>query len=135
MRLIYLLATLAACVVAATTSATASAAATCPGTFEGAVTHGPNAGLVFSGPIVVTVGDDGTITGTLVNNDGTVVPIGGFVAGNSIHLVFDLGENGTVRGVGDLVGNDFATCTGTATGSLHGPTLQDTGNWGIVWGS
>jgi hypothetical protein len=117
-----------------TLSAAGATVATCPGSFEGTVYHGPHAGFALTGQMLVSLDDSGELTGTLTRDDGTTVPVSGFVAGTSIHLEFALAE-GAVSGAGDLVGNDFATCTGTATGSLHGPDPADTGNWGIVWGS
>jgi hypothetical protein len=127
-------AALLAALALGTGPAAASTIATCSGSFEGTVYHGPDAGFTLTGRIAVSVEDSGAVTGTLTRDDGTTVAISGYVAGNSIHLAFALPE-GTVSGTGDLVGNDFATCTGTATGSLHGPAPADTGNWGIVWGS
>src|SRR5438105_1675166 len=124
----------AATVGAGAVAGPARAAAFCPGTFSGTVTHGPDQGFVLAGSIEVSVGDKGALSGSLTRADGSVVPLSGKLAGKTLHLAFDLGD-AVVTGSGGAKDSDFATCTGTAGGGLHGPAAPDGGDWGIIWGS
>jgi hypothetical protein len=134
----FMVVVMATLVLSATSVVVASGAAfgntSCPGTFVGTIDHGGDAGLSVQGHLVMSIADDGAVSGVLARDGGSTVLITGQRLGRSIHVVFDLGAS-SLRGVGSLVGADFTTCMGTTGGVFQGPGRGDGGHWGIIWGS
>jgi hypothetical protein len=105
----------------------------CTGQFEATITRGPDTGTVLQGAITLTVGENGRISGTLIQNDNSSLNVAGFFHAPVIGL--DFGTSlGTIIGVGELPGG-FTPCASNFGGNFVGPKFLDRGNWGIIWGS
>jgi hypothetical protein len=112
-----------------------SAPIRCTGSFQGTVTQGPDAGFSLAGLLTFMVHSSGSITGDLQQSDGSQLQISGSVGNAVINLVFYLDDGGIISGTGQAP-NPFSCAAGsTITGSLSGPNVSDSGNWGIVYGS
>lgn len=117
--------------------------------FEGLITHGPDGGIVGTGPMTFTVGSAITSTSTLQPLD---IPTNSFtgtafltytnntVADGSLHLSLDGEKASTVlrfdldygnQGYAYLVGqiDPTAPVTGTYSGTFVGPSTGDSGTW------
>lgn len=101
----------------------------CTGDFEATVYQGPSAGLSLVGPLSLQVDATGNLTGALTANDGALVEVTGQAIGRSINLVFNLGEDKRIFGVGSLE-NDIRDCKGLSGGPFTGPEPGDSGDWG-----
>jgi hypothetical protein len=112
-------------------SAASSAAETikCTGNFEATVYQGPSAGLSLVGPLALEVDATGNLTGALTTSNGTFVQVSGQAIGRSINLVFDLGQDKHIFGVGSLE-NNMGECQGVGGGPFTGPEPGDSGDWG-----
>ena len=130
--------------IAATTAITAAAAMTgtlaegsgapgpvhCEVNFEATVRQGPSSGVALAGILDFKVDASGDLGGKLRGPDGSEIPAAGQVDGRAIHLVFDLGDEQTVFGVGAARGeitND--TCGLALGGPFVGPQPGDMGDW------
>ncbi len=102
-------------------------AATCRGEFEATVHQGPNAGLELIGELEMNIEETGSVSGTLIGEDGEV-PVVGQADGRAINLVFDLGDGRKVFGVG-AAEEDLRECEGDFGGPLEGPDSGDLGGW------
>ena len=111
----------------------ASSMEQCAGQFNGTIVHGPDTGSAISGTITLSVADDGTVTGSLVQSDSTTVDVIGKFHQRIIKLEFSL-STGSIKGVGQLRGG-FTPCTTNFGGHFVGPQPSDIGDWGIIWGS
>ncbi|MCL4302995.1 MAG: hypothetical protein KJ077_45330 [Anaerolineae bacterium] len=125
MSLIALVLGLTACSTASSVAETIK----CTGDFEATVYQGPSAGLSLIGPLALEVDATGNLTGALTTNNGTFVQVTGQAVGRSINLVFNLGEDKRIFGVGSLE-NDIRDCTGLSGGPFTGPEPGDSGDWG-----
>ena len=100
--------------------------------FQGAIRQGPNAALALIGDLHVVIAEAGDFHGTLTREDRTVVTTTGQIDGQAIHLVFDLGNDAFVFGVGTLQ-NRISASQGVAGGLLTGPQPGDSGDWVGRW--
>jgi hypothetical protein len=98
------------------------------GDFVGTVRLGPDAGTVWQGLLILNVAANGEITGTLKDSTGTL-KVSGTVTGQSITLVFDLGDSKYVIGTGGL-NKDVRNNPTIMGGTLSGPNEGDIGDWG-----
>lgn len=106
----------------------------CTGDFEATVYQGPSAGLSLIGPLSLQVDATGNLTGSLTASDGALVEVTGQAIGRSINLVFNLGQDQRIFGVGSLE-NDIHGCKGLAGGPFTGPKPGDSGDWGYAMGA
>jgi hypothetical protein len=100
--------------------------------FQGAIRQGPNAALAFIGDLHLAIAESSSFQGTLTREDRTVITTTGQVDGQAIHLVFDLGNDAFVFGVGTLQ-NRISASQGVAGGLLTGPQPGDSGDWVGRW--
>jgi hypothetical protein len=94
--------------------------------FKGAIEGGTNTGTVFVGTLAVEVeaaAGDRAISGTLEATTGIYLVEGTISADNNVTLTIDLGEQGTINGIG-TVGQG-----GNMTGTFTGPAEDNTGTW------
>lgn len=115
------------------TTSSVTEAAKCTGDFEATVYQGPSAGLSLIGPLSLQVDATGNLTGSLAASDGALIEVTGQAIGRSINLVFNLGEDKRIFGVGSLE-NDIRGCKGLAGGPFTGPKPGDSGDWGYAIG-
>lgn len=101
----------------------------CTGDFEATIYQGPSAGLSLVGPLSLQVDATGNLTGKLAANNGALIEVTGQAIGRSINLVFNLGEDKRIFGVGSLE-NDIRDCKGLSGGPFTGPEPGDSGDWG-----
>lgn len=101
----------------------------CTVNFEATVHQGPNVGLSLAGPLALEVDSTGNLTGVLTTNGGTYIQATGQAVGHSINLVFDLGDDKHIFGVGSLE-NNIQECKGAIGGPFTGPEPGDSGDWG-----
>lgn len=108
---------------------TAQASTELKGNFTGTVRLGPDMGAVWQGLLTLSVAADGTLAGTLEQPTGETIIVSGTAIGQSITLIFDLGDGNYVIGTGGLNRNihDHPTIMG---GTLSGPNEGDIGDWG-----
>lgn len=100
----------------------------CTGDFEATVYQGPSAGVSLIGPLALQVDATGNLTGSLTATDGALIEVTGQAIGRSINLVFNLGEDKRIFGVGSLE-NDIHGCKGVGGGPFTGPMPGDSGDW------
>ena len=115
------------------TASSVTEAVKCTGDFDATVYQGPSAGLSLLGPLSLQVDATGNLTGSLTVSDGTLVEVTGQAIGRSINLVFNLGQDKRIFGVGSLE-NDIRGCKGVAGGPFTGPKPGDSGDWGYAIG-
>jgi hypothetical protein len=102
--------------------------------FEMAVRQGPSAGTKFSGVLAVKTDQEGRVDGTFVAGGGALATVAGQATGRAVTLVFDLGQNGVVYGVGGGDA-DFSSCRMRSLGGpLVGPLPGDAGDWALIRG-
>lgn len=101
--------------------------------FDATVKAGPSAGLVAKGALTLIEEMDGSLRGKLESKDAngqkTSVPVTGMVTATSIDLTFTLPDGGVIHGTGTL-DKPFETCPEPMNGTLIGPQVGDTGDWG-----
>jgi hypothetical protein len=97
--------------------------------FSATVYQGPDRGLSVQGQLTLQVNQTGSLSGTLKQTSGPDVSVVGQADGRAINLVFNLGQNRLLFGVGTLQ-QDIHSCAGAAGGPLVGPNGPDSGNWG-----
>lgn len=98
--------------------------------FEATVRQGPSNGVALKGVFDFKVDEDGTLYGQLMQENQEEILAAGQVIGRAIHLVFALGEDQTVFGVGTAkarITND--TCGLALGGPFVGPAPGDAGDW------
>lgn len=86
--------------------------------------------MALRGVLDFAVDEGGGLHGALMQDDGSQIAAAGQVDGLAIHLVFDLGEEQTVFGVGTAraaITND--TCGLALGGPFAGPAPGDMGDW------
>lgn len=118
------------------TTAEASAGSGQPGPvhclidFEATVRQGPSSGVALLGVLDFKVDGAGVLYGKLMQKDGGELLVAGQVEGRAVHLVFDLGDEQNVFGVGTAkaqITND--TCGLALGGPFVGPAAGDSGDW------
>lgn len=98
--------------------------------FEATVLSGPDAELALIGTLDLDVDETGSASGLLTTDDGLEVPVVGQINGRAINLVFDLGDDVYIFGLGTSVEPIGAeSCGGSLGGPFVGPALDDTGTW------
>jgi len=98
--------------------------------FEATVRQGPSNGIALKGVFDFKVDEDGTLYGQLKQENQQEILAAGQVVGRAIHLVFALGENQNIFGVGTAkarITND--TCGLALGGPFVGPAPGDAGDW------
>lgn len=98
--------------------------------FVATVRQGPSSGVTLQGVFDFKVDEEGTLYGKLMQADGGELLGAGQVIGRAIHLVFDLGDQQLVFGVGTAqakITND--TCGLALGGPFVGPVEGDAGDW------
>jgi hypothetical protein len=98
--------------------------------FEATVRQGPSSGVALIGVFDFKVDEEGTLYGKLMQGDGGEILAAGQVNGRAINLVFALGEEQHVFGVGTAkakITND--TCGLVLGGPFVGPAPGDAGDW------
>jgi hypothetical protein len=94
--------------------------------FKGTIEGGTNTGTVFVGTLKVdleSTGQGRDISGTLESTTGIYLVEGAIAADNAVDLSIDLGEQGTITGIG-VVGQG-----GNMSGTFTGPAEDNTGSW------
>ncbi len=114
---------LAACIATPPVTTTTST-----GRFEATVHYGPDAGLSLNGQVRLEVGASGTVSGILKLGDGSQVKAVGQANGRAINLMFDLGNDQKVFGVGTTE-RDIREGGGMMGGPFSGPRAGDLGDW------
>lgn len=98
--------------------------------FVATVRQGPSNGVTLRGVFDFKVDEEGALYGKLMQEDGGEILGAGQVIGRAIHLVFDLGDQQLVFGVGTAqakITND--TCGLALGGPFVGPAEGDSGDW------
>jgi hypothetical protein len=98
--------------------------------FEAAVRQGPSTGITLQGVLDFKVNELGTLHGMLLQADQSQILVAGQVEGRAIHLVFVVGEQKFVFGVGttlNQIKND--ECGVALGGPFVGPEPGDSGDW------
>lgn len=94
--------------------------------FKGTIEGGTNTGTTFVGTLKVDVtstAQEREISGTLEATTGIYLVEGTISADNNVNLTIDLGEQGTITGIG-TVGQG-----GNMSGTFTGPAADNTGTW------
>lgn len=97
--------------------------------FKGTIEGGTNTGTTFVGTLRVdleSTGQEREISGTLEATTGIYLVEGTIAADNTVNLTIDLGEQGTITGIG-TVGQG-----GNMSGTFTGPAADNTGSWSAV---
>jgi hypothetical protein len=103
----------------------------CEFAFEATVYEGPSAGLALVGSLQFDLDPDGGLTGVFALEDGSEALVAGQVAGRAVNLIFDLGDERYIYGVGTALYNvRDEDCGGALGGPLVGPEPGDSGDWG-----
>jgi hypothetical protein len=111
------------------TLSTAQASTEFSGEFVGTVRLGPDKDKVWQGHLRFAVDAMGAVTGMLEQTSGETIGVSGTVTGQSITLVFDLGDGKYVIGTGGL-NKDVRNNPTIMGGTLSGPNEGDIGDWG-----
>lgn len=101
---------------------------TCIGPFEATVHQGPNTGLSLIGDLELTIDGRGDAIGVLRLEEEDEVSTVGQVDGKAINLVFVVGEERYIYGVGGSV-QDIRDCDAVWGGPFVGPDSGDMGDW------
>lgn len=98
--------------------------------FEATIRQGPSAETTLLGDLEFDLDDTGSLIGQFLVEDGTQILIAGQVVGHSISMIFDLGDERYIYGVGvslrDVRSDD---CGGPMGGPFVGPGEGDSGDW------
>ena len=111
------------------TLSTAQASTEFSGVFVGTARLGPDKDQVWQGNLTLAIDAMGAVTGMLKQANGETIPVSGTVVGQSITLVFDLGDGKYVIGTGGL-NKDVRNNPTIMGGILSGPNEGDIGDWG-----
>jgi hypothetical protein len=95
------------------------------------VYYGPDKGLSLQGDLKLQETKAGQLSGMLVRNHGSTVLVSGQRTGVAINLVFYLGHNKHIFGVGTF-GQDPGATQWFVGGPLVGPNKADAGDWGVT---
>lgn len=98
--------------------------------FEATVRQGPSSGVALRGIFDFKVDEAGVLYGKLMQADQSEIQAAGQVNGRAVNLVFELGEDQLVFGVGTAkvrITND--TCGLALGGPFVGPAPGDAGDW------
>jgi hypothetical protein len=96
--------------------------------FSATINTGPDAGTSLQGNLQLHIDQDGSVTGVLKQAKGPAINSVGQANGRAINLIFDLGHNQLIYGVGTLQ-NPIQMCKGSVGGPFVGPAEKDTGSW------
>lgn len=119
--------------VACNSATSTPSSISCTIDFEATVHQGPDAGLSLVGDLALQIESSGALSGALSQQDGSQVPVSGQAQGQAINLVFDLGSEQYIFGVGSLQ-YDIRECKGAIGGPFTGPQPGDNGDWGYALG-
>lgn len=109
-------------------TATPATSTTTIGRFEATVHYGPNTGVSLNGQVKLDVESSGNVSGVLTLADGSQVKAVGQANGRAINLMFDLGNDQKVFGVGTAE-RDIREGGGMMGGPFSGPAAGDLGDW------
>jgi len=84
--------------------------------------------MSLQGNLHLHIDQDGSVTGVLKQAKGPDIHSVGQANGRAINLIFDLGQNHLIYGVGTLQ-NPIQMCKGSVGGPFVGPAEKDTGSW------
>ena len=102
----------------------------CEFEFDATVHQGPSAGLALIGILQFDLDTTGGLTGTFALEDGSEALVAGQVNGRAVNLIFDLGDQRYIYGVGTSLYNvRDEDCGGELGGPLVGPEPGDSGDW------
>jgi len=102
----------------------------CQFSFHARVYQGPDTGLELAGDLTLTIDPSGSHRGVLTQPDGSGVSVVGQVTGQSLTVLFDLGDNRFISGLG-TADSDIRACSFTTLlGPFVGPDPADSGTWG-----
>jgi hypothetical protein len=96
--------------------------------FRATIHTGPDSGTSLQGNLQLHIDHDGSVTGVLKQAKGPDIDSVGQANGRAINLIFDLGHNQLIYGVGTLQ-NPIQMCKGSAGGPFVGPAEEDSGSW------
>jgi hypothetical protein len=119
---------LGGCQLRATPLPSAELLMACGGPFEATVRQGPSAGLSLRGDLALRVTQAGRASAVLTLGDGSVIHATGQVNGQAINLIFVVGQDTYIFGVGTLQ-HPVPACAGVWGGPFVGPELGDIGDW------
>ena len=95
--------------------------------FVGTTTKGPDAGVSYSGAIVL---NSSTLVGTMNLPNGAIVGVTGTLLSNGhIKVVFDLGDGAKITGYGKPTENPANGLDKGFKGPFYGPVSGDMGRW------
>ncbi len=98
--------------------------------FEATVRQGPSSGLALKGSFDFKVRESGFLYGTLLQGDQPEIQVGGQVNGRAINLIFVVGENKYIFGVGTTLSPiKNEECGMVLGGPFVGPEPGDAGDW------
>ncbi len=100
------------------------------GGFSATIYQGPDKGMTLVGELELTASSSGRLTGKLVRNSGTSLPVSGQLTGLAISLVFYLPGGKHIFGVGTF-GQDPTSKQWAVGGPLVGPGKGDSGDWDV----
>src|SRR5919198_1404969 len=80
--------------------------------FHAQVHQGPDTGVELAGDLTLTIDPSGSYRGVLTQPDGSGVPVVGQVVGQSLTVLFDLGDDQFISGLG-TADSDIRACTFT----------------------
>jgi hypothetical protein len=101
------------------------------GGFSATIYQGSDKGKTFVGQLELTASSGGRLTGKLVRNSGTAIPVSGQLTGVAINLVFYLPGSKHIFGVGTF-GQDPTSKQWAVGGPLVGPGKGDSGDWDMA---
>ncbi len=100
--------------------------------FHARVYQGPDTGVELAGDLTLTIDPSGSHRGVLTQPDGSGVSVVGHVTGQSLTVLFDLGDGRFISGLG-TADSDIRACTFTTLlGPFVGPDVADSGTWRFI---
>ncbi len=107
----------------------------CVGGFAMTVRNGTNTSKSFGGVLRLRANSAGDLRESeLAIDGGGTAKVTGTVTGQAVAMVFDLGNNTVMFGVG-VMQKSLAECSGIAAGPFVGPEKDDRGDWDWFEGS
>ena len=102
----------------------------CAMDFEATVWQGPSAGMTFVGELTFLFDETGAVEGNFVGLEGESVPVAGQINGRAVNLIFNLGEDRYLFGVGTAWSPvEGENCGDVLGGPFTGPEAGDSGDW------